>query len=234
MGQKIHPLGLRIGITQKHRSNWFAKSNDYPRLLLEDRLLRCSILKKYSTTTTKIAQVTISRSKTIQNIKTQKRLDVVVISIHVAKLGKLLNSANIQKNITELKNDLEKQCQKNRTKVNLPEIRIILNMFKIKNIYAEASCLADNLIEQLEQRVPFRLAIKKTLNQTRLANLKGIKIQISGRLNGAEIARTEWVRKGRVPLQTLTANIDYCYKVAKTIHGILGIKVWTFQSKKMK
>jgi small subunit ribosomal protein S3 len=230
MGQKIHPLGLRIGITQKHRSNWFAKVNDYPRLLLEDKLLRSYILNKYATTN--ISQLNIARSKTTQNLQTQQIIDLVEVSIHTATPGKILDRANTQKKITELKLELEKLCQPHRTKHNLPEIRVILNIFKVNNVYSEASVLADFLIQQLEQRVPFRSALKKTLNRTRLAKLKGIKIQISGRLNGAEIARTEWVRKGRVPLQTLRADIDYSYKVAKTIYGILGIKVWTFKGEK--
>jgi small subunit ribosomal protein S3 len=230
MGQKIHPLGLRIGITQKHRSDWFARVNDYPRLLLEDKVLRCYILNKYATTT--ISQLHISRLQTALNLETQEICDLVEISIHTATPGQIVDRDNPQKNIRELKRELEKLCQQTRTKSNLPKIRIILTIFQVKNAYSDASVLADFLIQQLEQRVPFRLALKKTLNRTRRAKLKGIKIQISGRLNGAEIARTEWVRKDRVPLQTLRADIDYSYKVAKTIYGILGIKVWTFKGEK--
>lgn len=230
MGQKVHPLGLRIGITQKHRSNWFAKTSDYPRFVMEDQLLRSYILNKYSKAN--ISQIYISRSKTTQNRETQKTADLVEISIHAATPRSILDNSDTQKRMIELKTQLEKLCQRNRSKFNLPTIRIILSVFKVNDIYSDASVLADFLIEQLEQRIPFRSALKKTLNRTGLTNLQGIKIQISGRLNGAEIARTEWVRKGRVPLQTLRADIDYSYKVAKTIYGILGIKIWVLKNEK--
>lgn len=234
MGQKVHPLGLRIGITQQHRSKWFAKSNNYPQLILEDKLLRSYILEKYATAN--IVDIIINRRRTTQHIETKQYIDLVEISINAAVPGKILDRTQPQTNITKLKTNLEKLCQKERNKNNsnlvTPKIQIILNIFKVENAYAEASVIADYLIQQLEERVPFRSALKKSLKRMRLAKLKGIKIQISGRLNGAEIARTEWVRKGRVPLQTLRADIDYSYKTAKTIYGILGIKVWTFKGEK--
>ena len=230
MGQNVHPLGLRIGITQQHRSNWFAQSKNYPRLVLEDQVLRSYILDKYSKAN--IVSIIINRHHTTQHIETKEAIDVVEISIHSAVPGKILDRSNAQNTIAELKTELEKLCQKNRIKQQLPKIQIVLNIFKVENPYSEASVIADYLIQQLEQRVAFRSALKKSLNRTRLSKLKGIKIQISGRLNGAEIARTEWVRKGRVPLQTLRADIDYVYKTAKTIYGILGIKVWTFKGEK--
>nr|YP_009367533.1 ribosomal protein S3 [Pseudoneochloris marina]ARK14524.1 ribosomal protein S3 [Pseudoneochloris marina] len=228
MGQKIHPLGLRIGVTQEHRSKWFANSADYPRLILEDQKLRQLILEKYSTAN--IVDIIINRRQTTQDIETKESLDIVEISIHTAVPGKIIGRT--KDNITELKNSLESICQKERTKQNLPKIRLILNVLKVQNPYSAAAVIADYLIQQLEQRVPFRAALKKSLERIRLAKLEGVKIQISGRLNGAEIARTEWVRKGRVPLQTLRADIDYSYKTAKTIYGILGIKVWTFKGEK--
>lgn len=234
MGQKVHPLGLRIGITQQHRSKWFAKSSIYPQLILEDKLLRSYILEKYATAN--IVDIIINRRRTTQHIETKQYIDLVEISINAAVPGKILDRTQTQNNITQLKTDLEQLCQKERNKKNYslvaPKIQIILNIFKVENAYAEASVIADYLIQQLEERVPFRSALKKSLKRMRLAKLKGIKIQISGRLNGAEIARTEWVRKGRVPLQTLRADIDYSYKTAKTIYGILGIKVWTFKGEK--
>ena len=234
MGQKVHPLGLRIGITQQHRSKWFATSSHYAQLILEDKLLRSYILEKYATAN--IVNIIINRRRTTQDIETKKYIDLVEVSINAAVPGKILDRTQTQNNITELKTNLENLCQKQRNKQSdrlvVPQIRIILNIFKVENAYAEASVIADYLIQQLEERVPFRSALKKSLKRMRLAKLKGIKIQISGRLNGAEIARTEWVRKGRVPLQTLRADIDYEYKTAKTIYGILGIKVWTFKGEK--
>lgn len=230
MGQKVHPLGLRLGITQKHRSNWFATCKNYPRLVLEDKLLRLYIFNKYSTA--HIVDVIIQRYRTTQDIETKQPVDFIEISIHTALPGKIVDLTKTQNNLTELKNQLESICKKNRTQKNLPKVEIILNIFKVENAYSEASILADYLIQQLEERVPFRTALKKSLNRTKFTKTKGIKIQIAGRLNGAEIARTEWVRKGRVPLQTLRADIDYSYKTAKTIYGILGIKVWVFKGEK--
>nr|UEN67762.1 ribosomal protein S3 [Ulva prolifera] len=230
MGQKIHPLGLRLGITQKHRSVWFSKFDNYPRLILEDKNIRSYIFKKYSKA--HIIDVLIKRYRTTQNIETKEPIDLVEVSINTALPSKILNRKNTKESLAELKSILENICYSERLNKNLPKVEIILNVFKVEDIYSEASVLADYLIQQLEERIPFRSALKKTLNRTRFTKLKGIKIQISGRLNGAEIARTEWVRKGRVPLQTLRADIDYSYKTAKTIYGILGIKVWLFKGEK--
>ena len=225
MGQKIHPLGLRLGITQKHRSIWFSKFNNYPYLILEDTTIRSYIFNKYPKA--HIVDIIIKRYRTTQNLETKELIDLIEVTINTALPSKILNRKDKKQNLTELKILLEKLCQKQRTNNNLPKVEILLNVFKIDDVYLEASVLADYLIQQLEQRVPFRSALKTTLNRTR--KLKGIKIQIAGRLNGAEIARTEWVRKGRVPLQTLRADIDYSYKTAKTIYGILGIKIWLFK-----
>lgn len=225
MGQKIHPLGLRLGITQKHRSIWFSKFNNYPYLILEDKNIRSYIFNKYPKA--HIVDIIIKRYRTTQNLETKELIDLIEVTINTALPSKILNRKDKKQNLTELKLLLEKYCQKKRESNNLPKIEILLNVFKIDDVYLEASVLADYLIQQLEQRVPFRSALKKTLNRTR--KLKGIKIQIAGRLNGAEIARTEWIRKGRVPLQTLRADIDYSYKTAKTIYGILGIKIWLFK-----
>ena len=225
MGQKIHPLGLRLGITQKHRSIWFSKFSNYPYLILEDTNIRSYIFNKYPKA--HIVDIIIKRYRTTQNLETKEQIDLIEVTINTALPSKILNRKDKKQNLTELKNTLEQVCQKQRNNNNLPKVEILLNIFKINDIYLEASVLADYLIQQLEQRVPFRSALKKTLNRTQ--KVKGIKIQIAGRLNGAEIARTEWVRKGRVPLQTLRADIDYSYKTAKTIYGILGIKIWLFK-----
>lgn len=230
MGQKIHPLGLRLGITQKHRSIWFSEFNNYPRLILEDKIIRSFISQKYPKA--HIIDILIKRYRTTQNIETKESIDLIKVSIYTALPSKILDKKNTKKSLTELKNLLEKICQKKRINKKLPKIEINLDIVKVDDVYSEASVLADYLIQQLEERVPFRSALKKTLNRTRFTKLKGIKIQIAGRLNGAEIARTEWVRKGRVPLQTLRANIDYSYKTAKTIYGILGIKIWLFKGEK--
>lgn len=228
MGQKIHPLGLRLGITQKHRSIWFSKFKNYPYLILEDKNIRSYIFNKYPKA--HIVDIIIKRYRTTQNLETKEFIDLIEVTINTALPSKILNRKDQKKNLKELKVLLENIFNKQRSINKLPKIEFLLNIFKINDIYLEASVLSDYLIQQLEQRVPFRSALKKTLNRTR--KVKGIKIQISGRLNGAEIARTEWVRKGRVPLQTLRADIDYSYKTAKTIYGILGIKIWLFKGEK--
>lgn len=228
MGQKIHPLGLRLGITQKHRSIWFSKFKNYPYLILEDKNIRSYIFNTYPKA--HIVDIIIKRYRTTQNLETKEFIDLIEVTINTALPSKILNRKDQKKNLKELKVLLENKFNKERNINKLPKIEFLLNIFKINDIYLEASVLSDYLIQQLEQRVPFRSALKKTLNRTR--KVKGIKIQISGRLNGAEIARTEWVRKGRVPLQTLRADIDYSYKTAKTIYGILGIKIWLFKGEK--
>jgi len=238
MGQKIHPFGLRLGIIQEHRSKWFAKTQDYPRLVLEDKKLREYLFERYPKAN--IVDIVIQRLQTTTDLETKDLIDNTEIFIYTAVPGKIIGkglhrskaTTTTLGSINELKDQLESLCQKDRLKQKLPEIRIILNILKVQNPYASASVMADFLIEQLEQRIPFRAALKKALERIRLAKLEGIKIEISGRLNGAEIARSEWVRKGRVPLQTLRADIDYSAKTAKTIYGILGIKVWAFKGEK--
>ena len=228
MGQKIHPLGFRLGIIQEHRSKWFAKSSDYPRFILEDKKLRDHIFEKYPSAS--IVDILIHRRQTTLDLETKEAIDIVEVSIHAAVPGKIIGRS--KDTLTELKENLETLCKKQRVEKKLPQIQIILNLLTFQNPYSSASVIADYLIELLEKRKTFRFALKSALNRIRLAKLEGIKIQISGRLNGAEIARSEWVRKGRVPLQTLRADIDYSAKTAKTIYGILGIKVWAFKGEK--
>jgi small subunit ribosomal protein S3 len=230
MGQKIHPLGLRIGITQDHQSQWFAKSSDYPHLVIEDDFLRKTIFDS-------ISEAGISK------IQIRRKLDQINIEINAARPGLIIGR---EKNgLEKLKIELATKLQKHRTKRNiligsskkyekikkqsqkLPQISI--HVKKLAEPNYEASFIADFLVEQLEKRIPFRRAVRQAIQRSQRAQVKGIKIQISGRLNGAEIARSEWVREGRVPLQTLRADIDYSYRIAKTIYGLLGIKVWIFK-----
>jgi small subunit ribosomal protein S3 len=231
MGQKIHPLGFRLGITQEHRSKWFAKSKDYPRLVLEDKKLRDYLFQEYPSAG--IVDIKIYREQMTQDIETKEFVEVTEITVYAAVPGKFIGRSKTSGNkitINELRENLEKVCNLERLKQNLPPIRIVLTLLKVQNPYSSASVIADYLIAQLEERVPFRSALRKSFRRIeKSTKLQGIKIAISGRLNGAEIARSEWVRKGRVPLQTLRADIDYSAKTAKTIYGILGIKVWTFR-----
>nr|ARI43878.1 ribosomal protein S3 [Neomeris sp. HV02668] len=220
MGQKIHPLGFRLGISQTHRSYWFSSSKNYAQYVFEDYFLRSLLFKKFST-------------NSISDIIIERKLEQIKIEIRTARPGFIIGrDANT---IKQLRTNLEKLLIKERKKkfyVSLNQKtspHLILQVTDVSNPYSKASLINEFLVEQLEKRIVFRQAIRKALRLSRLASVKGIKIQISGRLNGAEIARTEWIRKGRVPLQTLRAQMDYSYKTAQTIYGILGIKVWTFQ-----
>jgi|TARA_B110000977_G_scaffold174668_1_gene228717 small subunit ribosomal protein S3 len=209
VGQKTHPLGFRLGITQKHKSAWFSNLNQYADLLKEDDMIRTYLN-------------TLAKSASISNIYINRnsRGDQIELSIETARPGILVgqNGAGIQKLSATLKKILPVDKQ------------IRINIIEVENADLNAALIADYVVEQLEQRIAFRRAIRKAIQRVQNANAKGIKIQVSGRLNGAEMARTEWNREGRVPLQTLRADIDYSAKEASTIYGILGIKVWLFKT----
>nr|QJF58306.1 30S ribosomal protein S3 [Corallina officinalis]QJF58505.1 30S ribosomal protein S3 [Corallina officinalis]QJF58704.1 30S ribosomal protein S3 [Corallina officinalis]QJF58903.1 30S ribosomal protein S3 [Corallina officinalis] len=206
MGQKTHPLGFRINITQRHRSSWFANKKQYSKLLQEDYDIR-----KHITTTLKTASIV--------NIQIERKVDQIEIEIKTARPGIVLGKSG--GGIDNLRQEINKQLK------NKKQIRI--NVIEITEPDREASIIADFISQQLEKRVAFRRAVRQAIQRAQKANVKGIKVQVSGRLNGAEIARSEWLREGRVPLQTLRADIDYSYKTAQTIYGILGIKVWLFK-----
>nr|YP_010988266.1 ribosomal protein S3 [Rhodochorton tenue]WOK79462.1 ribosomal protein S3 [Rhodochorton tenue] len=206
MGQKTHPLGFRIGITQKHRSSWFAKTRDYPKLLEEDFLIREHIENKLV-------------SASISKIEIERKVDQVEIKIYTARPGIVLG--RFATGIENIRNDLQQVLTDNK------QIRV--DVIEITEPDTEARLLADFITQQLEKRIAFRRAVRQAVQRAQRANVKGIKVQVSGRLNGAEIARSEWVREGRVPLQTLRANIDYSYRIAQTTYGVLGVKVWLFK-----
>lgn len=209
MGQKTHPLGFRIGITQKHKSSWFSKMKLYPNFLQEDYIIRSYIESKLS-------------HASICLIHIDRKIDQVEISIHTARPGIILGKMGT--GIDNLRKNIQHKLKNNQ------QIRI--NIIEITEPDTKAALIAEFLTQQLEKRIAFRRAVRQTIQRSQKANIKGIKIQVSGRLNGAEIARSEWVREGRVPLQTLRADIDYAYKTAHTIYGILGVKVWLFKGEK--
>lgn len=209
MGQKIHPLGFRLGITQEHRSHWFAKPTQYRQLVQEDSYIR-SYLK------TKLANAGIA------GINIQRKADQVEIELRTARPGVIIgkNGKGVESTIRDLQQTLATKRKFRIAITYVPEADF------------EASLIGEFIAQKLEARAPFRRAMKQAIQRATRAGVEGIKIQVSGRLNGAEIARTEWAREGRVPLQTLRANIDYNYCQAKTIYGILGIKVWIFRGEK--
>lgn len=205
MGQKVHPLGFRLRITQNHRSSWFANQKTYPLILEEDYKIRAYIKREFS-------------SAGISKIEIERRSEQVELQIHTSRPGIIVGRSG--SGIDKIKEDLQKvlKCS-NHIRVNVTEI---------KNMDADANLIGEFIAEQLEKRIPFKRATRQAIQKAQRANAQGIKVQVSGRLNGAEIARSEWVREGRVPLQTLRADIDYATKEANTTYGILGIKVWVF------
>ena len=208
MGQKTHPLGFRLGITQDHKSTWYANFNQYANVLKEDNTIRTYIN-------------TISKVNSISNVKINRNglNDQIQLNIETGKPGILVG---------DLGSGLENLL--NKIKTILPSNRqLTINVLEVEKVDLDASLLADLVAEQLEKRVAFKRAMREALQRAQKQNVKGIKIQVSGRLNGAEIARSEWVREGRVPLQTLRADIDYATKEANTIYGVLGIKIWLFR-----
>ena len=208
MGQKTHPLGFRLGITQEHKSIWYTPLNRYSNFLKEDNKIR-TYFNKFAKENS-IADIKISRNTLANQI--QINIETGKPHLIVGESGK--NLKNLLENVKKL---LPISCQ------------VSLNVLEVENVDLSAVLLADLVVDQLEKRVAFRRAIRDALMRAQKNNVKGIKIQVSGRLNGAEIARSEWIREGRVPLQTLRADIDYATREAHTIYGVIGIKVWLFK-----
>ncbi|HBE18989.1 MAG TPA: 30S ribosomal protein S3 [Cyanobacteria bacterium UBA11149] len=206
MGQKINPIGFRLGITQEHKSCWYADSNRYPEVLKEDHKIRGYVNKNLS-------------NAGLSNIRIERKADQIDLEIHTARPGVVVGRGG--KGIEELRVGLQQALGGNR------QIRI--NVVEVARVDADAELIAEYIAQQLERRVSFRRVVRQAIQRAQKADVKGIKVQVGGRLNGAEIARTEWVREGRVPLHTLRADIDYSCRTAKTIYGILGVKVWIFK-----
>jgi small subunit ribosomal protein S3 len=209
MGQKTHPLGFRLGTTQAHKSTWYSNFNQYAKVLQEDDTIRTYIKS-------------ISKAKSISNVRINRNglNDQIQLNIETGKPGILVG--DLGTGLETLLENIKKLLPSNR--------QLTINVFEVEKVDLDASLLADLVAEQLEKRIAFRRAIREALQRAQKQNVNGIKIQVSGRLNGAEIARSEWIREGRVPLQTLRADIDYATQEANTIYGVLGIKVWLFKS----
>nr|YP_009546158.1 ribosomal protein S3 [Gloeochaete wittrockiana]ASQ40219.1 ribosomal protein S3 [Gloeochaete wittrockiana] len=208
MGQKTHPIAFRLGITKKHLSQWYACKNSYSSLIEEDYKIREYIKKNYP-------------NSGITDVQIKRLTNQVQVEIKTASPSAIIAAENNGTN--KLRAALKKLIQ--------PNLEINLNIIELKHflVDTDANLIAEYMAQRLEQRTVFKRVIRDVLKKAKEAKLKGIKIQISGRLNGSEIARSEWARKGRVPLQTLRANIDYSYRRAYTIYGVLGIKVWVFK-----
>lgn len=206
MGQKIHPIGFRLGVTKEHQSRWYADTKRYPELLQEDRQIRQYVEKNLS-------------NAGIAEIRIERKAEQIDLAIHTARPGVVVGRGG--QGIESLRVGLQEALGGNR------QIRI--NVIEVARVDADATLIAEYIAQQLERRVSFRRVVRQAIQRAQRAEVKGIKVQVSGRLNGAEIARTEWVREGRVPLHTLRADIDFSYRTAQTIYGILGIKVWIFK-----
>nr|YP_009670029.1 ribosomal protein S3 [Terminalia guyanensis]QCW95348.1 ribosomal protein S3 [Terminalia guyanensis] len=215
MGQKINPLGFRLGTTQDHHAIWFSQPKNYSEGLQEDQKIR-DCIKNYIQKNMKIS----SGVEGVACIQIQKRIDLIQVTIYMG-FPKLLIEGRTRR-IEELQLNIQKELNCVNRKLNIAITRI-------PNPYGTPNILAEFIAGQLKNRVSFRKAMKKAIELTEQADTKGIQVQIAGRIDGKEIARVEWIREGRVPLQTIRAKIDYCSYPVRTIYGVLGIKIWIFR-----
>ena len=212
MGQKVHPVGIRLGISKDWLSKWFANSTDFSTNVHHAFLIRNMLSEKLKDAATSTIQIERSSKK-------------ITITIHSARPGIVIGKKG--EGIETLRLELGKLLN---TTIN----NIHLNINEIKKPELDAKLVAASITQQLERRVLFRRAMKRAVTNTMRLGAEGIKVKIAGRLNGAEIARSEWYQEGRVPLHTLKADIDYGVAEAKTTYGIIGVKVWIFRDEVKK
>nr|YP_009247872.1 ribosomal protein S3 [Pigafetta elata]AMW65838.1 ribosomal protein S3 [Pigafetta elata] len=218
MGQKINPLGFRLGTTQSHRSFWFAQPKNFSVGLQEDEKIR-NCIKNYVQKNRRIS----SGFEGIARIGIQKRIDLIQVIIHIGFPNLLIEGRT--RGIEELQMNVQKELHSVNQRLNIAIIRV-------EKPYGQPNILAEYIALQLKNRVSFRKAMKKAIELTEQTDTKGIQVQIAGRIDGKEIARVEWIREGRVPLQTIRAKIDHCSYTIRTIYGVLGIKIWIFVNEK--
>ncbi|WP_422136688.1 30S ribosomal protein S3 [Endozoicomonas sp. ALD040] len=204
MGQKVHPNGIRLGIVKPHRSVWFAEGQQYADKLITDLEVRDFLQKKL-------------KNASVSRIDIQRPAQSARVTIYTARPGIVIGKKG---------EDVEKLRQ---AVTNMMGVPVHINIEEVRKPELDAMLVAQSIAGQLERRVMFRRAMKRSVQNAMRLGAKGIKVQISGRLGGAEIARTEWYREGRVPLHTLRADIDYATYEALTTYGILGVKVWIFK-----
>jgi small subunit ribosomal protein S3 len=204
MGQKVHPTGIRLGIVKKHTSVWYASGKDYARYLLEDMEVRDLVKKK-------LASASVSR------VEIERPAQTARVTVYTARPGIVIGKKG---------EDVEKLRAELTAKMGVP---VHINIEEIRKPDLDAQLVADSIAQQLERRVMFRRAMKRAMQNAMRQGAEGVKVQVSGRLGGAEIARTERYHEGRVPLHTLRADIDYATSEALTTYGIIGVKVWIFK-----
>lgn len=204
MGQKVHPTGIRLGIVKKHTSVWFAEGANYAKNLLVDLRVREFIKKKLA-------------SASVARVDIERPAQTARITIYTARPGIVIGKKG--EDVESLRGELAKQMG----------VPVHINIEEIRKPDLDAQLVSDSVAQQLERRVMFRRAMKRVVQNAMRQGAQGIKVQVAGRLGGAEIARTEWYREGRVPLHTLRADIDYATSEANTTYGKIGVKVWIFK-----
>ncbi len=204
MGQKVHPTGIRLGVVKDHNSVWYADSKTYAQNLINDLEVREYILKKLD-------------AASVSRVKIERPAQTARITIFTARPGIVIGKKG--EDVDGLRKDLS-------SKMGVP---VHINIEEIRKPDVDARLVAQNVAQQLERRVMFRRAMKRVVQNAMRQGAQGIKVQVGGRLGGAEIARTEWYREGRVPLHTLRADIDYATYEAHTTYGVIGVKVWIFK-----
>ncbi|MEI7918380.1 MAG: 30S ribosomal protein S3 [Candidatus Saccharibacteria bacterium] len=209
MGQKVNPISFRLQVTKNWQSRWFSGKKDFAKWLIEDIKIREIIEKRFES------------RPTINQIEIERSANLITITIHTAKAGVVIGRGGA--GVTELKAMIEK----------IASLPVRLNIEEVKRPELAAKLVAENIARQLERRVNFRRAIKMAAQNTMAAGAKGVRIQVAGRLNNAEMARREKVIEGSVPLHTLRADIDYCGARAQTPAGVIGVKVWIYKGERV-
>jgi small subunit ribosomal protein S3 len=206
MGHKVHPTGFRLGVTAQWTSNWYAERGAYRENLNKDIAVRAFLREK-------LAQASVSRVQIDRPAKSAR------VTIHTARPGIVIGKKG---------EDIEKLKHEVAQKIGLKPDAVHISVEEIRKPEIDAQLVADSVAQQLERRIMFRRAMKRAVTNAMRLGAGGIKIQVGGRLNGAEIARVEWYREGRVPLHTLRAYVDFGFAEAKTTYGVIGVKVWVF------
>jgi small subunit ribosomal protein S3 len=209
MGQKVRPTGFRVGITDNWRSRWYANKKQFGKLLVEDQKIRDFINKEF-------------HFAGIPKVEIERTRNEVIVMVHSARPGLIIGRKGAK--VDKLKDNL----------MELTGKKVTLNIMEVNRPELDAQLVAESIAEQLEKRASFRRVMKKTIDLSMSAGALGIKVQVAGRLGGAEMARTEHSHQGKIPLQTLRADIDYGFTTAVTTHGSIGVKVWIYRGDKFK
>jgi small subunit ribosomal protein S3 len=204
VGQKTHPRGFRLGIVAPWKSRWYAERN-FPELLVQDETIRKYLNQRLG-------------HASIAEIEVERKPGKVIVTLHTARPGVVIGKGGSE--VDKLRDELARLSPGNEVAINVEEV---------KRPEVNAQLVADSIAHQLVQRVSFRRAMKRAVQNAMRSGAEGIKVQVAGRLNGAEIARTEGYKEGRIPLQTLRADIDYAQSTARTTYGTIGVKVWVFK-----